>query len=85
MVMKTYLPNHLYVELYAEMAEAILLEHHGHKIQINQEHENGDISFTEEAQDLFNDYCGLVVDVLERVGICDESDEEEVRYYYVEP
>ena len=64
-----YLPNNVYIELYAEMAEAILLEHHEGKIQINQVEANGDERFTEEAQELFDDYCGLVVGVLESVGI----------------
>ena len=72
-----YLPNNVYVELYAEMAEAILLEHHEGKIQINQIEDNGDERFTDEAQELFDDYCGLVERVLESVGIGDDFNRDE--------
>ena len=47
-----YLPNNVYVELYAEMAEAILVEHQGSLIELYETHENGDVHFTEEAQEL---------------------------------
>tara|TARA_Y100000114_G_C11493564_1_gene201010 strand:+ start:150 stop:380 length:231 start_codon:yes stop_codon:yes gene_type:complete len=72
-----YLPNNVYVELYAEMAEAILLEHHQGEIQINQIEDNGDERFTDEAQELFDGYCGLVEEVLERVGIGDDFNRDE--------
>ena len=72
-----YLPNNVYVELYAEMAEAILLEHHQGKIQINQIEDNGDERFTDEAQELFDDYCGLVEGVPESVGIGDDFNRDE--------
>ena len=72
-----YLPNNVYVELYAEMAEAILLEHHQGKIQINQIEDNGDERFTDEAQELFDDYCGLVERVFESVGIGDDFNRDE--------
>lgn len=72
-----YLPNNVYVELYAEMAEAILLEHHQGKIQINQIEDNGDERFTDEAQELFDGYCGLVEEVLESVGIGDDFNRDE--------
>ena len=69
-----YLPNHRYIELYAEMAEAILQNFHRGKIQIEEERENGDIGFTEEAQDLFDHYCGIVEEVLSNNDICDDFD-----------
>ena len=72
-----YLPNNVYVELYAEMAEAILLEHHQGKIKINQIEDNGDERFTDEAQELFDGYCGLVEEVLEKVGIGDDFNRDE--------
>ena len=71
-----YLPNHRYIELYAEMAEAILQNFHRGKIQIEEERENGDIGFTEEAQDLYDYYCGLVEEVLERCYIFDGFEKE---------
>jgi len=64
-----HLPNTTYVELYSEMAEAILLEHHFGEIDIYVTEENGDQRFTDEAQDLFMGYCELVEGVLESVGI----------------
>ena len=72
-----YLPNNVYVELYAEMAEAILSEHHQGKIKINQIEDNGDERFTDEAQELFDGYCGLVEEVLEKVGIGDDFNRDE--------
>ena len=72
-----YLPNNVYVELYAEMAEAILVEHQGNLIELYETHENGDVHFTEEAQELFDDYCGLVERVLESVGIGDDFNRDE--------
>ena len=73
----TYLENSNFVELYSDLAEAILLEHHQGKIQINQIEDNGDERFTDEAQELFDDYCGLVERVLESVGIGDDFNRDE--------
>ena len=68
------LPNTTYVELYSEMAEAVLVESQGGLIDIYVEEENGDQRFTEEAQDLFEEYSSLVEGVLEGVGIGQDYD-----------
>tara|TARA_B100000900_G_scaffold323030_1_gene282555 strand:+ start:312 stop:530 length:219 start_codon:yes stop_codon:yes gene_type:complete len=65
----TYLENSNFVELYSDLAEAILLEHHQGKIQINQIEANGDERYTDEAQELFDGYCSLVLEVLEKNGV----------------
>ena len=65
----TYLENSDFVELYSDLAEAILLEHHEGKIQITQVEANGDERYTDEAQELFDGYCGLVLEVLEKNGV----------------
>ena len=65
----TYLENSNFVELYSDLAEAILLEHHEGKIQITQVEANGDERYTDEAQELFDGYCGLVLEVLEKNGV----------------
>ena len=67
------LPNSTYVELYAEMADAILKDKHGHR-ELYVTEPNGDQHFTEEAQDLFDDYCSTVEGVLEAVGIGQDYD-----------
>ena len=61
-----YLENSNFVELYSDLAEAILLEHHEGKIQITQVETNGDERYTDEAQELFDGYCSLVLEVLEK-------------------
>lgn len=63
------LPNHIYVELYADMAEAILLDRYKGQIDLYITEPNGDQRYTDQAQDLFHEYCGLVEDVLKNVGI----------------
>ena len=65
----TYLENSDFVELYSDLAEAILLEHHEGKIQITQVEANGDERYTDEAQELFDGYCSLVLEVLEKNGV----------------
>ena len=65
----TYLENSDFVELYSDLAEAILLEHHEGKIQITQVEVNGDERYTDEAQELFDGYCSLVLEVLEKNGV----------------
>lgn len=55
-----------YVELYSELADTILREVHSDKIQIERKYDNGDIGYTDEAQELFNKYCNLVEEVLTR-------------------
>ena len=68
------LPNTTYVELYSAMAEAVLVESQGGLIDIYVEEENGDQRFTEEAQDIFEEYSSLVEGVLEGVGIGQDYD-----------
>ena len=77
------LPNSTYVELYSAMAEAILVEHHEeytfgvddpNRIKLYVTEENGDQNFTDEAQDLFEEYCSTVEGVLEAVGIGQDYD-----------
>jgi len=65
----TYLENSDFVELYSDLAEAILLEHHEGKIQLTQVEANGDERYTDEAQELFDGYCSLVLEVLEKNGV----------------
>ena len=65
----TYLENSNFVELYSDLAEAILLEHHEGKIQLTQVEANGDERYTDEAQELFDGYCSLVLEVLEKNGV----------------
>jgi len=65
----TYLENSDFVELYSDLAEAILLDHHEGKIQITQVEANGDERYTDEAQELFDGYCSLVLEVLEKNGV----------------
>ena len=73
---KIYIPNSRYIQLYADMAEAILQDVHGETLQIEEERENGDVGFTEEAQDLYDYYCGIVEEVLERCYIFDGFEKE---------
>jgi hypothetical protein len=69
-----HLPNSTYVELYSEMAAAILLDHHSGSIDIYVTEENGDVRHTGDAQELFEGYCELVEGVLETVGIGSEPE-----------
>ena len=68
------LPNTTYVELYSEMAEAILEDHQGDLIDLHVTEPNGDQRFTDEAQDIYDDYAGFVMEVLEDVGIGQDND-----------
>jgi len=67
--MSVILSQDMYINLYANMAEAMLVEHQGGLIELYVTEENGDERFTDEAQDIFNDYCGLVEQVLADAGI----------------
>ena len=69
------LPNSIYVELYSEMAEAILKDKHGHR-ELYVTKPNGDQHFTDEAQGLFEEYCSTVEGVLEAVGIGQDYDDD---------
>ena len=68
------LPNTTYVELYSEMAEAIMVDHQGDLTDLHVTEPNGDQRFTDEAQDIYDDYAGLVMEVLEGVGIGQDND-----------
>ena len=74
----TYLENSNFVELYTELAHAMLEESFYGEINSLYEtdenyekltDENGDEKYTEEAQDLFDDYCSIVLKVLEKNGV----------------
>jgi len=67
--MSVILSQDMYINLYANMAEAMLVEHQGGLIELYVTEENGDERFTDEAQDIFNDYCDLVEQVLASQGI----------------
>ena len=58
------LSQDMYINLYANMAEAMLVEHQGGLIDLYVTEPNGDERFTDQAQDIFNDYCDLVEQVL---------------------
>ena len=67
--MSVILSQDMYINLYASMAEVMLVEHQGGLIELYVTEENGDERFTDEAQDIFNDYCDLVEQVLADAGI----------------
>jgi len=67
--MSVILSQDMYINLYANMAEVMLVEHQGGLIELYVTEENGDERFTDEAQDIFNDYCDLVEQVLADTGI----------------
>jgi hypothetical protein len=69
-----HLPNSTYVELYSEMAASILLAHHSGSTDIYVTEENGDVRYTEDAQEQFEGYCALVEGILETVGIGQEPE-----------
>jgi len=63
------LSQDMYINLYANMAEVMLVEHQGGLIDLYVTEPNGDERFTDQAQDIFNDYCDLVEQVLSDSGI----------------
>ena len=74
----TYLENSNFVELYTELAHVMLEESFYGEINplyetdenyVELTDENGDEKYTEEAQDLFDDYCSIVLKVLEKNGV----------------
>ncbi len=67
--MGVILSQDMYIDLYSSMAEAILVDHQSDLIELYVTEENGDTRFTEEAQDIFNEYCDLVESVLLDCGI----------------
>ena len=53
-----------------EIAAVILEESfYGEVCSLYETDENGDEKYTEEAQELFDDYCSLVLKVLKRNGV----------------
>lgn len=67
------LPPEKYIELTANLAEAILCDTYLDTILI--EHENGDMRYTEEAQDRFHEHLEMVEDKLSEHGIYKEGDQ----------
>ena len=61
--MKIELNDNDYISLYYDMAEAFLMD--TFEAQMHVIAANGDQSYTEPAQDRFNEICGLVTDVLD--------------------
>ena len=62
-----------YLELTADLADAILCDTYLDDVLI--EHENGDIRYTEEAQDRFNEHLDMVCEKLSAHGIHKEGDQ----------
>ena len=67
------LPPEKYIELTAALAKDILQATYLDVILI--EHENGDIRYTEEAQDCFHEHLEMVEDNLSAHGIYKEGDQ----------
>jgi len=61
-----------YIELTTDLADAILCETYLDDVLI--EHENGDIRYTEEAQERFNEHLDMVCDKLSAYGIYKEGE-----------
>jgi hypothetical protein len=66
------LPAETYIELTADLADAILCDTYPDDVLI--EHENGDILYTEEAQERFNEHLDMVCDKLSAYGIYKEGE-----------
>lgn len=67
-----------YLELTADLADAILQDTFCGSGAVNDvliEHENGDIRYTEEAQDRFNEHLDMVCEKLSAHGIHKEGDQ----------
>ena len=63
------LSQDMYINLYTNMAEVMLVDHQGGLIDLYVTEPNGDERFTDQAQGIFNDYCDLVEQVLSDSGI----------------
>ena len=72
--MSVTLSQDMYIDLYSSLAEAILVDHQSDLIELYVTEANGDTRFTEEAQDIFTDYCNLVEGVLSDCGISKENE-----------
>ena len=67
-----------YIELTTDLADAILQDTFRGSGAVNDvliEHENGDIHYTEEAQDCFNEHLDMVCEMLSAHGIQKEGDQ----------
>tara|TARA_B100000768_G_C11236457_1_gene357469 strand:- start:180 stop:401 length:222 start_codon:yes stop_codon:yes gene_type:complete len=66
-----------YIELTTDLADAILHETRGSGavIDVLIEHKNGDIHYTEEAQDRFNEHLDMVCEKLSAHGIYKEGEQ----------
>lgn len=62
---KPTIPNDLFIELSCNIAEYVLKE--TFEGQITQTEDNGDVRFTDEAQDEFNDHLDMIQDMIERI------------------
>ena len=62
-----YLPNHVYVELYAEMAEAILVEHQGSLIELYEKYQNKSSRYSKELA------VGEILDALKEIKEGEEN------------
>ena len=66
------LPEETYIELTTDLADAILCE--TYLDDILTEEDNGDIRYTEEAQERFNEHLDMVCDKLSAYGIYKEGE-----------
>ena len=66
------LPAEKYIELTADLADAILCDTYLDDVLI--EEDNGNIRYTEEAQDRFNEHLEMVCDKLSAYGIYKEGE-----------
>ena len=69
--MKIELNDQDYISLYSDMAAAFLTD--TFKGQIHEIAANGNQSYTEPAQDRFNEICDIVTDVLDKNNIVQED------------
>jgi len=63
------IPAEKYVELYSDLAEAIMANGASGMSDYLVEDDNGDIRYTDEGQELFIDFCELVCGMLDNAGI----------------
>jgi len=66
------LPAETYIELTADLADAILCE--TYLDDILTEEDNGDIRYTKNAQERFNEHLDMVCEKLSAYGICKEGE-----------
>ena len=66
------LPTEKYIELTTDLADAILCDTYLDDVFID--YDNGDIRYTEEAQDRFNEHLDMVCEKLSAYGIYKEGE-----------